>query len=331
MDCICGFPSKINLEVTNICNHACIFCAHSKCTKKQMLIDKEFAFRIIKDAYELGAREIGFYLCGEPLVNPDLEEYIRYSKELGYEYTFITTNGALLDLDRFISLSTAGLDSIKFSINAANESDYKLVHGRDDYNKVISNVIAAAEYRKNYGLKVKMSVSTIITRLTKKAGDDLKKKLGDYVDEIIVNKCVNQGGLMSEINDTLALDDRSNGIALGGNGNTICTLPFKNLYVSCDGFLTVCCTDFQNYLAVADLKKDSLEKAWNNNKICEIRRRHIEHRLEGTMCYNCIFNCNTQVEPLMHESSFPVDWICWTTIDDINERLSEHTKRDRNE
>lgn len=91
------FPQNMLLEVTNVCNNCCIFCANAKTTRKKKMMDLELGKKILKDAYDNGTREVGFYATGEPLVNMDLEKYIAYAKQIGYEYVYITTNGALLD------------------------------------------------------------------------------------------------------------------------------------------------------------------------------------------------------------------------------------------
>ena len=46
------FPKTMLLEVSNICNHTCAFCANSKSDRKKGFVDKEFAKRIISEAYK---------------------------------------------------------------------------------------------------------------------------------------------------------------------------------------------------------------------------------------------------------------------------------------
>lgn len=43
---------------------------------------------------------------------------------------------------------------------------------------------------------------------------------------------------------------------------------------TCEGYLTLCCVDYQNYLAVADLNTESLNEAWNNAYARELRRKN---------------------------------------------------------
>ena len=90
------FPkSNFLMELSNACNHACIFCAHQKMRRKVGKIDKNLAFDILQQAYDLGTREVGFYATGEPFLVPDLPEYIKKAKDIGYTYVYLTSNGSL--------------------------------------------------------------------------------------------------------------------------------------------------------------------------------------------------------------------------------------------
>ena len=112
----CPLPVNMLVEVTNACNHACIFCAHSKMTRKIGMMDMDLYKKVAGQAYEGGTREIGFYMTGEPLMNNRLKKYVSYAKALGFEYIYMTTNGVYADLELMKELIMAGLNSIKFSI-----------------------------------------------------------------------------------------------------------------------------------------------------------------------------------------------------------------------
>ncbi|MBT5122957.1 MAG: radical SAM protein, partial [Euryarchaeota archaeon] len=140
------FPKEFQLDITDFCNHRCIFCSNYK-RKKKRNIDHEFAQKVLLEAYELGARRVGLYGTGEPLLNSHLADYTAHAKKLGYEYCYIDTNGALATTDRIIPVIQAGIDSIKFSINAGYRETYKEIHGRDDFETVITNLKLLWEYR----------------------------------------------------------------------------------------------------------------------------------------------------------------------------------------
>ena len=66
-----------------------------------------------------------------------------------------------------------------------------------------------------------------------------------------------------------------------------------------EGYLRICCNDYENLLAVVDLNKvKSLRDAYYSKPMREFRQRHLSDNLKGTLCYNCLNNCNEPVKPL---------------------------------
>lgn len=317
---VCKFPLNMLMEPTNMCNNSCLFCANSKCTKKRGFINRELAFNILEQAYKLGTHDVGFYGTGEPLLDQNLEDYITYSKKVGYRYVYITTNGALLSKERASSLIKAGIDSVKFSINASNARDYYLIHGKDEFNRVIENLIYFNELRSKFDRRIALYISYISTRYTYKDKEKFKRNYGVYVDDIIFDDCRNVAGCMAnEIRSYLSVDQR-----MGYHPqNSICPMIFKNLYITYEGYLTMCCADFQNYLAIADLNKESLEEAWNNHYAQELRKRHLGHNLEGTLCYNCLNDCTNDIRPLNPDLAFSYDITSYSKEDEIKDRIDK--------
>lgn len=56
------FPKTMLLETTNYCNHSCIFCSHAKMTRSKGFMDKELAFKIMKESYRGGIRSRVLYV-----------------------------------------------------------------------------------------------------------------------------------------------------------------------------------------------------------------------------------------------------------------------------
>lgn len=318
---VCRFPTNMLMELTNACNDSCLFCANSKSTRKKGMIDKELAKKVLEQAYKSGTREVGFYGTGEPLLDKNLEEYITYAKGLGYGYIYITTNGALLNEDRIESIIDSGIDSIKFSINASNPEDYLMIHGKDDFNRVMENLISLNSMRKKYKRQVSLYISYVLTRYTYKDKDNFQSMYGKYVDDIIFYDCLNTGGYMSnEITPYLSVNE-SKLLPVKG----LCPMIFKNLYITYEGYLTMCCADFQNYLVIADLNQENLEEAWNNQYAQALRNRHLRHNLEGTLCFNCMNNCISNIKPLREEYGVMVDIKKWDKVEEIKERVERHS------
>lgn len=291
------FPKKnMLIELTNYCNHKCIFCANQKMTRKKGHINEGFIDRLLEEAFNLGVREVGFYTTGEPFMSPNLERYIKIAKYIGMDYVYITTNGGVANPNRIKSAIDAGLDSIKFSINGYDRENYAFIHGRDDFNKVCENLKYCFEYREQTIKEYKIYISHVVTKYTQGKLDEFKKKFETMSDEIFFSPASNQGGLMPEINDYLVSQDKK-------IKKQECNLLFNALNISYEGYLTACSEDFENALVVADLNKVSLKEAWNCNKMVNLRKRYLENELQGTLCHNCMNNCKDKFVFLSRECS----------------------------
>jgi MoaA/NifB/PqqE/SkfB family radical SAM enzyme len=223
---------RMAIEITNICNHKCIFCPSEILTRKKRFINEDLCYRIIREGYELGIREIAFHILGEPFLNDNLPNYVRVAKKLGYTYAYLTSNGSLATPEKIKSVIDAGLDSIKFSINAATRENYKSTHGKDDFEKVKNNLIACYEYRKTANKNFKIFTSFVVTNQTIGEIELFKKEFADYVDSIAFYKAATRSGAMPE--NKL----RSDKINADFNYKVLeCSQPFNAIYVSCEGTL----------------------------------------------------------------------------------------------
>jgi len=281
------FPNVMLIELTNACNHGCSFCFNKRSTRKRGMIDGSLLASVLRDAYELGTREAGFYATGESLMYSNIEDYIRLAKQLGYEYIYLSTNGALLSPGRAECLISAGIDSIKFSINAATRETYRLIHGRDDFDKVMENLRYLREYRDDNDADVKIGVSCILTNVNHHEKSLAEEMIGRIVDDIVFHEEGNQGGYMNRNNIPQI------------HSSVPCSMLFNRFHISHEGYFTLCCMDYQNYLAVADLNKVSLHAAWESEFAVSMREKHLTSKLEGTLCHNCTTGEDGSIEPLV--------------------------------
>ena len=51
-----------------------------------------------------------------------------------------------------------------------------------------------------------------------------------------------------------------------------CSMLWNRIHLTCEGYLTLCCVDYENSLVYSDLSVDSLETAWHNEVIKEMRK-----------------------------------------------------------
>ena len=286
-------PASLNIELNNTCNQKCIFCPyHGEFAihePKPATLEVDFVKKILREAYrkEIGKKEVGFYLAGEAFVYKRLEEVVAYAKELGYKYTFITTNGALATPNRMDALIEAGIDSIRFSVNAGDAITYRNVHKTDDFERVVENIKYLDDCRKKENINVAVSLSCVVTKKTKHVIDDVKKVFEKYVDDILfipiiftalkdVDKIKKEYQIVEDIEDI--------------DTSFICPMLFDTMYINAFGKVVPCCDAYHGNVEFYDLKeKIDLVEAWNCEGFKKYREIFLENASdEGTICKHCI-------------------------------------------
>lgn len=110
--------SRVYVEITNICNMACSFCHGHSRKKRSMTLDE---FSRILDQLEGKTQYIYYHLMGEPLLHPQLPEFLALAAARGFR-SVITTNGTLLK-KRGQEILNAGIHKISISLHSFEGSD----------------------------------------------------------------------------------------------------------------------------------------------------------------------------------------------------------------
>ncbi len=286
------FPRKVMMELSNGCNHACLFCANPHMRRRVGRMDPGLASRLILEAREAGAEEIGFYTTGEPFIHKDLARFTAEASRAGYRYIFMNTNGALATPDRARPVLDGGVNSVKFSINAGSRVTYEAIHGRDEFDLVMANLEDMSRYRREKGLDVWLAVSMVITQPVAHEVESLRQRVLPFVDEFIAFECGSQVSQMDVAERMLSVGREA------PRNQSVCSQPFTVLYITQEGHLDLCCIDYHNYLAVTEIGDRHVRDAWNDQAFREIRARHLRGDLEGTLCGTCWQGCTKKAEPL---------------------------------
>lgn len=292
-------PKNALVELTNGCNHACVFCYNPEMKRKIKNVDIKKYKDFIELASKEGLEEVGLYSTGEPFMTKNLEEFISIAKKSGIKRVYITSNGALANMDKIIKCIDHGLDSIKFSINAGSRETYKIIHGHDDFDKVIKNIKDLYEYRNSKNLNFQIMSSFIYTDLTHSEIEPFKEKYGKYFEDMFFQKAINQGG--RKIDEAKKLTGNLEKLNKKKEIKSFkpCSMIWNRLHFTAEGYLTACCVDYEGDLIYNKFdKKKKIIDQFNNKKIKELRDKHLKNDLDGTICKNCIYNSNDNYESI---------------------------------
>lgn len=111
-----------SVEISNICNLTCSYCPHPS----QKRLKGMMSFSTFTDVIELvilcQQSVVHLHNFGEPLLHPELSDFISYAKSKGIDCSFYT-NGLLLSKDVALELYQAGLREIYLSEHIAGQSN----------------------------------------------------------------------------------------------------------------------------------------------------------------------------------------------------------------
>uniref|UniRef100_A0A6M3IG91 Putative radical SAM superfamily protein n=1 Tax=viral metagenome TaxID=1070528 RepID=A0A6M3IG91_9ZZZZ len=131
--------SVVELDLTNDCNHNCIWCINRSFREREpVTMDKEFAFDVIKQLHEFGVKTLIFSGGGEPLLHPQFSKILLYAKSYKFNIGVIT-NGVRIQ-ENYAMIKDC-CDFLIVSIDAGTAETYKKLHKGEkaEFQKVISS------------------------------------------------------------------------------------------------------------------------------------------------------------------------------------------------
>ncbi|MCM1251870.1 MAG: radical SAM protein [Clostridium sp.] len=285
-------PFVCHVEVTNVCNFRCEFCASVdnpaiKNVKKGFMEYSLFC-KIVDDLCEFDGRlkQMVFHLLGEPLMHPQIVDMIVYAKKKNVSQKLIMyTNGDRLTPEVSRMICDAGIDYIQFSIEHINSEGYeKITRTKVDYDKLLANIGYLCAYKSS---ECFVSAKILDCGLTEA---DKTKFYSDF--EKITDEChieVPMQVLPESVRDTTFGNGQhttNDGYAL--NYKDVCTPPFYLLGIACDGLVSPCECDWSKSICIGDVNKQSLKQIWNGeNRKNFLKMQLAKQRSVSPICGKC--------------------------------------------
>lgn len=286
---VCPPPLSVKIELTRRCNFKCKFCANSKLKGVKGDMDRPLYERIVKELADLGVNELGVFFFGESFLIPWLPEAIAYAKNCGIEYVFLTTNGSIAYPNKVKECMEAGLDSLKFSLNYADEDQFQEITGvsKKHFYCIKDNIKNAFKLRNVEEYTCKLYASYIkFNSLQDRKMATVVKELEPYLDEVYALPLYSQASSISRNGWETSAGNR------GRYDNMVNPLPcwtlFQAAHINFDGSLNACCFVVEEGSIVGDLTKQSFMEAWNSPLFRNLRKANLDQDVRGTFCEKCI-------------------------------------------
>ncbi len=290
-------PRSVKIEISPRCNYRCGFCA-LRTRESQPKWDMDFGLfkRITREMRDAGVEEIGVFYLGESFMNPRLlVDCIRYLKhEIGMPYVFLTSNASMAFPEAVEACMQAGLDSLKWSVNACDEEQFVRIMGVAGrlFHRALENIRLAHGVRTRGGHATGLYASSI--RYDGEQHPKMEALLAEhvrpYVDQHYWLPLYSMGAFATEREEKLGYRPTAgNQGRIGALREPLpCWSAFTEGHVTAEGKLSACCFDATANWTMGDLNKQSFVEAWNSPEFVRLRAAHLRRDVRGTVCENCI-------------------------------------------
>ena len=280
-----GLPLEIGIEVINVCNLNCIMCPYSEMISKKTRPQKKMSFSLfqkIVDEIAPFAELIYLHGLGEPLLHPQIYEFIKYAKKRGLRIG-ISTNTMLLDEAKSKKLLDLEVNYLILAMDGATKETYEKIRKGGNFEQVERNIKNFFQMKK----RRKKAPFTVIQFITM---EENEKEVG-----LFLKKWQGKGADIVRIKPKIALKDKDK----KGKAKITpyCFHIFRQLNIYSDGTVTPCCEDVHGRYPLGNVKKEGIKKLWNSQKMKILRKKNFQRKREQiNICKTCLYPQPTILE-----------------------------------
>lgn len=254
------FPLFLDVEVTSACNLKCPFCAT---TYRGGLIKKGFMqFDLLKGIIDEGAANnlygVKFNIRGEPLLHPQIHDFVGYAKKKGLVDVYFNSNAMLLTDEIANRLIDAGLDRISISFEGFTKEIYERHRVGANYETVLSNIEGLQSLKKKLGVShPKVRVQTVMLPDIQPVFEQYREFWSARADEVA----------FLDFKDMKAKKK-------GMSYPWACSQIWQRMAIWWDGTILPCNHDDDALLALGRFGDITISEAWHSERLNAIRAAH---------------------------------------------------------
>ena len=282
-------PWNLHVELSNICNANCIFCAYQYQKRREEIMRDEVYRKALDDYCAMGGGDFMLTVSvGDPAVDPGLIGRIREARSRPEIASIETiTNAIALKPGQIEALLHSGISRIQISTGPFDAELYEKIYRNKSYGKVLANVRLLLEKNQAAGCPVEI-------KLAFRSNLSMNETLGlpDYQGIRHLPHSI-------EFNtdfDTWSGEIRQEDLLPGMHLRPLSELEPEPCYwlydgpiVFVDGSVGLCgCRDYNadSELIVGNIMERSLLEIWQSEKVKELRER-FRRREFPQICRSC--------------------------------------------
>lgn len=291
-----GYPVSISFEPTTSCNLRCPECPSGlrEFTRPTGMLQKDFFHQTIDDIYKDLVYLI-FYFQGEPYLNPDFLDMVKYAHDKGI-YTATSTNAHYLTDEKAKKTVESGLDRLIISIDGTTQDVYQSYRVGGKLEKVIEGAKNIVKWKKELNSKTPfIFFQFLVVKPNEHQIEDIKKLGKEIGVDQVRFKTAQVYDFENDPNQLIPTIQKYSRYKKDANGNVKSKSGLKNHcwklwhanVITWDGLVVPCCFDKDATHQLGNLKNQSFKTIWNNDNYKQFRSELMTSRKNIDICSNC--------------------------------------------
>ena len=253
-------PDIVQIESTNLCNAKCVFCPRDEMHRRQGVMDMDLFQKIVDECAALGITHVRMHNYGEPFLDKQLVEKVRYAKAKGIAEVGMISNGSLITEEIAQGLIDAGLDAINISVDASGKEVFESTRLNLSYDTVVGNIRTLARLRAASGRRRPKLILSFVRQNNSVEEHAFIEEWRKIADKIHITDLHNWAGTLNTTSDV----------------RYPCYRLWLTFTVLWDGRVSLCCADFDGRNVLGDLRTSTIAQIWNAPAYRAVRRQHLQ-------------------------------------------------------
>lgn len=303
------YPSKIQIESTDLCNARCIMCSHAYSSGSGVDLFETGILEKIKDIYPF-LKEVVLHGNGEPFLKKEIVPYLKMLS--GYGIRFIANTNLSIITDEVLEIIKNDFIELNISCDAPYKFLYEDIRRGLSFDTFVKNVVRVRKHCPKLNMKLNIVVmrqnipylEDIVSFASKMGFNEVvfnilcvdikNNNLQDspllYINEYLssIKKAIKTGNDKCIKVTSFCLEDENEEKCseVKKQNNGICDWAIEGLYIDLRGQVGICCIN-QN-VKMGNLYNADFLDIWNGDSYRNLRLKFYSGEIPE-YCYGCDF------------------------------------------
>ena len=288
-------PFAISIEPTTACNLGCPECPSGlrQFNRKTGNLKVDL-FKEVIDQMKEHLIYLTFYFQGEPYINPDFLDMVKYANQSKI-YTSTSTNAHFLNTDNAIRTIESGLDKLIVSVDGTTQEVYEKYRINGDLNKALDGIREIVKWKDKLNSNTPKVVMQFLVVKHNEHQINEAKKLAKIVgaDSIQFKTAqiydyVNGSPLIPDLDKYSRYKMNRNGkYEIKNSLSNQCWRMWHSCVITWDGQVVPCCFDKDAKYKLGNLSNQSFDEIWYSEDYMNFRNSLLKSRKQVDICTNC--------------------------------------------